>query len=74
MSPGGYFFTAETLSDCFIVKSRFERAEIEFANVNGFLRVLTATLSALEMRKERAFIHNRAGKKFNYPTKSRENL
>jgi hypothetical protein len=73
MRPGGYFFASEGLADCFIVISRFEGAEIEFANVDGFLRVVATTLSALEMRKERAFIHNQA-EKFSYPTKSRENL
>jgi len=50
------------LSDCLVVKSGFERTEIEFANMYGVLRVLAATLSALEMRKKRAFIHNQAGK------------
>jgi hypothetical protein len=41
--------------------------------VDGFLRVLATTLSTLEMRKERAFIHNQA-EKVHHPTKSRENL
>jgi hypothetical protein len=62
MRPGGYFFASESSPDCLVVISSFEWAEIEFANVNGLLRVVATTLSALEMRKKRAFIHNQAGK------------
>src|SRR5262249_23495492 len=62
MSAGRYLFTSQDLGDCFVVISRFERAEIKFANVNGFLRVVATTLSTLEMRKKRAFIHGQAEK------------
>src|SRR5262249_46360951 len=62
MSAGRYLFTSQNLGDCFVVKSRFERAEIKFANVNGFLRVVATTLSTSEMRKKRAFIHGHPGK------------
>ncbi len=43
--------------DLVVVVIGFERAEIEFADVDGFLRVLTATLATLEIT-EKFFAHS----------------
>src|SRR5580704_2260420 len=66
-------FARQNLADRLVVVRSFKGAKIEFADMDGFLGVVSATLATTKMRKERMFIHkSRRVYILVHPTKSRE--